>query len=198
MGIVGMGQIIQPIAGSFFALNQIVILNYYYPHIIFPHFLVGKNVYIRFCLIKSNSGMKFLALAANACDMNEMIEIYHETLLLSLPEPFNNDTKTVERRDIYLKEEIFSVKNSKETIGDQPAKKDSSIMERMELPVNNFLKSLKEIEAEFYFVLNSIKHVIHEIPDSFDTFGRIMKNTETNINLNSTSMELSGYMEENY
>jgi hypothetical protein len=143
--------------------------------------------------------MKFLALAANACDMNEMIEIYHETLLLSLPEPFNNEnTKIVERQDIYLKEEAFFVKNSTETIGNQSAKKDSSIMDRMELPVNNFLKSLKEIEAEFYFVLNSIKHVIHEIPDSLDTFGRIMKNTEVNIHLSSTSMELSGYMEENY
>jgi hypothetical protein len=131
--------------------------------------------------------------------MNEMIEIYHETLLLSPPALFNNEnTKAAESRDVYLKEEIFSVKNSKETIGDQPIKKDSSLMERMELPVNNFLKSLKEIEAEFYFVLNSIKHVIHEIPDSLDTFGRIMKNTEANINLSSTSMELSGYMEENY
>ena len=131
--------------------------------------------------------------------MNEMIEIYHETLLLSPPVLFNNEnTKAAESRDVYLKEEIFSVKNSKETIGDQPIKKDSSLMERLELPVNNFLKSLKEIEAEFYFVLNSIKHVIHEIPDSLDTFGRIMKNTEANINLSSTSMELSGYMEENY
>ena len=143
--------------------------------------------------------MKFLALAANACDMNEMIEIYHETLLLSQPEPFNNENiKTSDSQEIYLKEEIFSVKNFKETDAEQPLKKDSSFMDRMELPVNNFLKTLKEIEAEFYFVLNSIKHVIHEIPDSLDTFGRIMKNTETHINLNSTSMELSGYMEENY
>ncbi|HKB45637.1 MAG TPA: hypothetical protein VKC90_14665 [Chitinophagaceae bacterium] len=143
--------------------------------------------------------MKFLALAANACDMNEMIEIYHETLLLGSSEPFNNENaRTTNSQGIYLKEEVFSVINFKETGAEQPPKKDSSFMERMELPVNNFLKTLKEIEAEFYFVLNSIKHVIHEIPDSLDTFGSVMKNTETHINLNSTSMELSGYMEENY
>ena len=187
-----MGQIIQSISGSGFVLNQIVILNYYYPQTIFPHFLVGRNVYIRFCHIKSNSGMKFLALAANACDMNEMIEIYHETLLLSPP------GSSADNQHINLKEEIFTTRNLKEAYADQAAKKDSSLMERMELPVNNFLKTLKEIEAEFYFVLNSIKHVIHEIPDSLDTFGRIMKNTEANIHLSSTTIELSGYMEENY
>jgi len=143
--------------------------------------------------------MKFLTLAANACDMNELIEIYHETLLLDSPESFNNENiKGADSEDLYLREELIPEKNFKETGAEQPPKKDSSFIERMELPVNNFLKTLKEIEAEFYFVLNSIKHVINEIPDSLDTFGRIMKNTETHINLNSTSMELSGYMEENY
>ncbi len=143
--------------------------------------------------------MKFLTLAANACDMNELIEIYHETLLLDSPESFNNENiKTADNEDLYLREELIVEKNFKETGAEQPPKKDSSFIERMELPVNNFLKTLKEIEAEFYFVLNSIKHVINEIPDSLDTFGRIMKNTETHINLNSTNMELSGYMEENY
>ena len=142
--------------------------------------------------------MKFLAIAANACDMNEMIEIYHETLLLGPSVSFNNkNLKTADNQE-YLKEELTLLKNFKEIKSDEPVKKDNSFMDRMELPVNNFLKSLKEIEAEFYFVLNSIKHVIHEIPDSLDTFGRIMKNTEANINLNSTNMELSGYMEENY
>ena len=142
--------------------------------------------------------MKFLTIAPNACDMNEMIEIYHETLLLGPSVSFNNENlKTADNQE-YLKEELSLLKKFKEIKADEPVKKDNSFMDRMELPVNNFLKSLKEIEAEFYFVLNSIKHVIHEIPDSLDTFGRIMKNTEANINLNSTNMELSGYMEENY
>jgi hypothetical protein len=68
----------------------------------------------------------------------------------------------------------------------------------MELPVNNFLKTLKEIESDFYFVLTSIKTVINEIPDSFDTFDRLMKKNETTIYINVTGLELSGYMEENY
>ena len=131
--------------------------------------------------------------------MNEMIEIYHENLLLSPPEPFNNkNAEPADSQDIYLQEELSPMKKFKEVNADEPAKKDSSIMDRMELPVNNFLKTLKEIEAEFYFVFNSIKIVLHEIPDSFDTFGRMMKNTEANINLNTAGMELSGYMEENY
>ena len=127
-----------------------------------------------------------------------MIEIYHETLLLGPSASFNNEnTKTADSQG-YLKEELFLLKKFKEIEADEAVKKDTSFMDRMELPVNNFLKSLKEIEAEFYFVLNSIKHVIHEIPDSLDTFGRIMKNTEVNIHLYSTGMELSGYIEENY
>ena len=129
--------------------------------------------------------------------MKEMIEIYHENLLFGPPASFNNEnTKNPDSQDVYLKEELSLIKISKEAFGEHPVKKDSSLMDRMELPVNNFLKTLKEIEAEFYFVFNSIKTVINEIPDSFDTFGRMMKKTEANMNV--AGIELSEYMEENY
>src|SRR6266496_5329386 len=61
---------------------------------------------------------------------------------------------------------------------EEPGKKDHSFRNIMELPVNNFLKTFKEIEAEFYYVFNSIKSAITEIPDSLDSFGRMMKKTE--------------------
>jgi hypothetical protein len=128
--------------------------------------------------------------------MNEMIELYHESLLLGPPGSFDNEKPgSFAKQEEYPEEGLSPTKNF-ETIPGQPAKKDSSLMERMELPVNNFLKTLKEIEAEFYFVFSSIKIVLNEIPDSFDTFGRMMKKNEAN--MSAAGMELSGYMEENY
>jgi hypothetical protein len=129
--------------------------------------------------------------------MKEMTEIYQEDLLFSPPASFNDENiKSAESQGIYLKEELSSIKNSITANADQPVKRDSSMLDRMELPVNNFLKTLKEIEAEFHFVLNSIKTAFNEIPDSLDSFGRMMKKTEANIN--NSGMELSGFMEENY
>ena len=123
--------------------------------------------------------------------MTEMIEIFHEKLLFYPPDSF--ETKNSDNQGTYLKEELSSKNNLTGTQTEESIKRDSSIME---LPVNNFLKSLKEIEAEFYYVLNSIKTAINEIPGKFDSFERLMRNAETNIN--SAGMELSGYMEENY
>ena len=134
-----------------------------------------------------------------ACDMTEMIEIYHEKLLLAPPDSFDNENiMTADDQDVYLNEELSPKKNFKRVNEDQPVKKDNSLLDRMELPVNNFLKTLKEIESEFYFVLNSIKTAINEIPDSFDTFDRLMKKNETSIHLHLTGLELSGHLEENY
>lgn len=126
--------------------------------------------------------------------MNEMIEIYHEKLLIAPPEVPGNLSGA---RDQYLKQELSSKRILKEN-NIHSQKKDNSLIERMELPVNNFLKSLKEIESEFHLVINSIKTTIHEIPDSLDTFGRLMKKTETEVHLNIAGMEFSGHMEENY
>ena len=122
-----------------------------------------------------------------------MIEIYHEKLLAAPPEISN---ALSDKRGQHLKQDLTSKRTSKENIIHQPL--SDSLVERMELPVNNFLKSLKEIESEFHLVINSIKTTMHEIPDSLDTFGRLMKKTETEIHLNIAGMEFSGHMEENY
>ena len=48
-------------------------------------------------------------------------------------------------------------------------------MDRMELPVNNFLKTLKEIESEFFFFFLSHKNLIKKIPKQFLHFQIRMK-----------------------
>jgi hypothetical protein len=51
--------------------------------------------------------MNFLTLPANACDMKEMIEIYHENLLLAPPDSFGNKgIRKDDSEDIFLKEQL--------------------------------------------------------------------------------------------
>jgi len=116
-----------------------------------------------------------------------------ERLLLSYPNKFSEDGN-LEYHSPFKGETILRHDLRKE----QLMKKDSSLKNLMELPVNNFLKTFKEIEAEFYYVFSSIKTAITEIPDNLDSFGRMMKKTETSFHLNTAGLEISGHMEENY
>ena len=68
----------------------------------------------------------------------------------------------------------------------------------MEQPVNNYLKSPEEIEAEFCFVINSRKAAYQELEDSFDTYGRLKMKTDGYMNIHNLDEALSGFMEENY
>jgi hypothetical protein len=124
--------------------------------------------------------------------MKNTLEAYAQELLLSndrllLSSPSIIDTGVNEGTP-------KSISVEKEETG----KKDNTLLSVMELPVNNFLKTLKEIEAEFHLVFNSIKTVIIEIPDTLDTFGRLMKKTENSLPLSAISMEIPEYLEENY
>lgn len=174
-----------------------IVLNYCYSAAIFSTFLVGKTM--SHYLLISIFRHEISCTCNKACYMKEMIAIYHENLLLAPPGSFNNEVAiTDDNTDKYLREELSPNRNFRRANEYQSLKKDTSVTDRMELPVNNFLKTMKEIESEFYFVLNSIKTAINEMPDSFDTFDRLMKKNETTIHLNITELKLSGEMEENY
>ena len=116
-----------------------------------------------------------------------------EQLLLSYSNIVSDDLNL--KYQIPFKEEAIPKHDLRQ---EQFGKKDSSLKSVMELPVNNFLKTFKEIEAEFHYVFSSIKTAITEIPDNLDSFGRMMKKTETSFYLNTHGLEISGQMEENY
>jgi hypothetical protein len=66
----------------------------------------------------------------------------------------------------------------------------------MQQPVNNYLKTPEEMEADFCFVINSRR--AFETDDSFDTYGRQIKRTDGYMNIQGLDKILSGSMEENY
>ena len=123
------------------------------------------------------SGMKFLAISVK--------------LLVSMNQ---TDTLTVKNQfsfsgtgnfSIAIEEKIFeSVGNSNESL---PA---------TEQPVNNYLKTPEEMEADFCFVINSRR--AFEKDDSFDTYGRLIMRTDGYMNIQGLDEILSGSMEENY
>jgi hypothetical protein len=80
---------------------------------------------------------------------------------------------------------------------EEPMKRNNTLMNNMELPVNNFLKTLKEIEAEFYYVIHSIKNAFTEWPDGFDPFGRVNSDEAERL-ISHQGLSLPGCMEENY
>jgi hypothetical protein len=75
---------------------------------------------------------------------------------------------------------------------------ENGIRATMEQPVNNYLKSPEEIEAEFCFVINSRKAAYQEADDSLDTYGRLKMKTDGYMNIHNLDETLSGFMEENY
>ena len=102
-------------------------------------------------------------------------------------------TTTVTKSDTFLKEEFITTKTV-ETVT-----KKNPIMSIMELPINNFVKTLKEIEVEFCFLVSSFKNALTEIPEALDSYGRMLKKLDGNINIHSLDTALSsGSMEENY
>ncbi|MBC7948440.1 MAG: hypothetical protein H7Y42_11205 [Chitinophagaceae bacterium] len=73
-----------------------------------------------------------------------------------------------------------------------------SIHALMEQPVNNYLKSQEEIEAEFCFVINSRKTAYNDNHERSNTYAQLLRNTDGYINFHNLDETLSGYMEENY
>ena len=65
-------------------------------------------------------------------------------------------------------------------------------------PINNYLKTPEEMDAEFSLEMNANKSILKEHIDIFDTYGRIIKNTDILIYSYSTDDTHSGFMEENY
>lgn len=74
----------------------------------------------------------------------------------------------------------------------------NGIRATMQQPVNNYLKSPEEIEAEFCFVINSRKAAYQDADDRYDTYGRLKMNTDGYMNIHNLDEALSGFMEENY
>jgi hypothetical protein len=66
-----------------------------------------------------------------------------------------------------------------------------------EQPVNNYLKTPEEMEADFCFVINSLR-VFPKEDDSLDGYGRLTKRTDGYMNIHGLDEILSGPMEENY
>ncbi len=64
-------------------------------------------------------------------------------------------------------------------------------------PVDNYLKSPEEIEAEFSFVMNTRQNDFDGRNDRFETYGRTINNTDGYLNITSSDQP-SGFMEENY
>ena len=67
----------------------------------------------------------------------------------------------------------------------------------MDQPVNNYLKTPEEMEADFCFVVNP-RSAFPERSDSFDSYGRLIKRTDGYMNIHGLDEVLSGPMEENY
>lgn len=65
-------------------------------------------------------------------------------------------------------------------------------------PINNYLKTPEEMDAEFSLEMNINKSILKEHRDIFDTYGRVIKNKDKNIYAYSPDDTRSGYMEENY
>ena len=74
----------------------------------------------------------------------------------------------------------------------------NSSMTAMEQPVNNYLKTPEEMEAEFCFVINSRKAAFYEMNERYDATGRSNKTTDGYMNIHNLDEALSGFMEENY
>ena len=63
-------------------------------------------------------------------------------------------------------------------------------------PINNYLKTPEEIEAELCFEMNNKKAAFAKRNDLMDSYGRIFKNRSDNAY--SSDNNPSGFMEENY
>lgn len=131
--------------------------------------------------------------------MKNTLEMFAPDLLVSKP-PLLTASLPIGllKESVVRKEEPLQDALKDELPKQELVKKDNPLVGLMELPVNNFLKTFKDIEAEFHFIVNSIKSAISEIPDTLDSFGRMMKKTDNSIPLSAISMELPEYLEENY
>lgn len=138
--------------------------------------------------------MKFLALASNTCYM-KVLELYQQLLPLHSTGFIKDFTAgNPERKKEKGSHEIFRpVKNYF-----IPEKDEHDDIPRMELPVNNFLKTGEEIEAEFLFTMSSYKASLSKKENESDTYGRIAKKVESNSNVYNLYPFLCEPMEENY
>jgi hypothetical protein len=64
-------------------------------------------------------------------------------------------------------------------------------------PVDNYLKSPEEIEAEFSFVMNTRRTDFDGRNDRFESYGRTINNTDGYLNI-MNSDQSTEFMEENY
>jgi hypothetical protein len=64
-------------------------------------------------------------------------------------------------------------------------------------PVDNYLKSPEEMEAEFSFVMNTRKDDFDTRNDRYESYGRTPNNTDGYFNITHPEQH-SGFMEENY
>jgi hypothetical protein len=137
--------------------------------------------------------MKFLTLPSNTCYM-KVLELYQPTLPLH-PTGFIKDftAGNPERKKEKGSPVISRPKNYFIPEKDEPGE-----VPRMELPVNNFLKTGEEIEAEFLFTMSSYKASLSKKENESDTYGRIAKKVESYSNVYNLYPFLCEPMEENY
>ena len=80
-------------------------------------------------------------------------------------------------------------------IEERPAREARNNEGRMELPVNNYLKTPDEIELEFRYGINPRRLNLRK--DNLHDVASIMK-TDGYLNIHNLDEALSGFMEENY
>jgi hypothetical protein len=68
----------------------------------------------------------------------------------------------------------------------------------MEASVNNYFKSMKEIEAEFLASMNSAKTTLRNMLNDISHFGQNLITLDGDTSLPASGGITSGYMEENY
>ena len=124
--------------------------------------------------------------------MKEVSELYNEELQTSVS-PGNSFTGFYERTtgvippDEMFRSGGYSFTQTKNRYDHVPA-----------LPVNNYLKTVEEMEVEFLFIMGSRKVMPDENEHIPDTYGRIIKRAEVYSTIHNLDNVLSGPMEENY
>jgi hypothetical protein len=78
------------------------------------------------------------------------------------------------------------------------SKRETDSFSAPELPINNYLKTKDEIDAEFRFVASSHKMELKEKETPSASYGRIVKMAEAYSYLHSIDQALSAPLEENY
>ena len=90
----------------------------------------------------------------------------------------------------------FSFAEIKKTVVNNTPYKMRVFDKNLGTTINNYLKTPEEIDAEFTLEMNTSKTMFVEHDDHFDTYGRLINNS--NANAYSSDYTHSGFMEENY